>query len=595
MFITAIDILTNQTKYLIEDKNGNIRDLNGLPLFFVTKNVLNDIDGKLFILNKNIEINDNTFFKILIKTNNTGISDSNTILLPIQGTKMFIDWGDNSYGVYTQTNTPNNIINGFNISHTYETPGEYEIKISSRITRILFNNGGDRSKLLEIRQWGGAFWSTTLSAFWGCDKMKMPALDAPRNLINLSNMFNGCINFGRAEDFTNLNNWDVSNVTILNNTFRTARNFNQPLSNWNTTKVTNLDNTFRDTTFNQDISNWDVSNVTTSRLTFDGLGAFNQDLSNWNITSKCTNISEMFRGCQNFNSDISNWDVSNVISFFGTFQNARIFNQDLSNWNVSKCTNFSNMFRDARDFNNNGNPDINNWQINTEQPVLMTAMFGTTNALTATVFNQPIGNWNVSSVTNMADMFRLNTNFNQELNDWDVSNVVNFGNMFNGSTGFNKNIGNWNVGLGTTFTSFMANKSALNYSEENLDNIYNGWVKYKLQPSRSISFGSIKRTTNSNNSKSLLTRPNVLLTISNIINNGDDLIRVTTTTPHSRITGDMVFIENVIGTIEANGLWSITYVDDFTVDLENSIFVNEFITSGQLRTGYGWTIIDGGL
>ncbi|SYV89659.1 bacterial surface protein 26-residue repeat, partial [Metamycoplasma alkalescens] len=36
----------------------------------------------------------------------------------------------------------------------------------------------------------------------------------------------------------------------------------------------------------------------------------------------------------------------------------------------------------------------------------------------ATHFNQPIGKWNTSKVTDMSFMFTNATNFNQELKEW---------------------------------------------------------------------------------------------------------------------------------------------------------------------------------
>jgi len=56
-----------------------------------------------------------------------------------------------------------------------------------------------------------------------------------------------------------------------------------------------------------------------------------------------------------------------------------------------------------------------------------------------------------------------------------------------------------------------------------------------------------------------------------------------------------VFIKTVFDTIEAIGAWTVTVIDDDTIDLQSSIFVNAWITDGALRTGYRWSIVDGGL
>jgi len=58
-------------------------------------------------------------------------------------------------------------------------------------------------------------------------------------------------------------------------------------------------------------------------------------------------------------------------------------------------------------------------------------------------FNADIRSWDVSSVTNMAVMFR-GTPFNQPIGGWDVSNVRNMHRMFEASS-FNQNIGDWDV------------------------------------------------------------------------------------------------------------------------------------------------------
>ena len=58
-------------------------------------------------------------------------------------------------------------------------------------------------------------------------------------------------------------------------------------------------------------------------------------------------------------------------------------------------------------------------------------------------FNQFIGNWDVSSVTDMGIMF-ASSEFNQPIGDWDVSNVTDMRGMFM-NTRFNYNISGWCV------------------------------------------------------------------------------------------------------------------------------------------------------
>jgi surface protein len=211
---------------------------------------------------------------------------------------------------------------------------------------------------------------------------------------------------------------------------------------------------------------------------FENNTAFNQDIGNWN-TGLVTNMASMFRNCTNFNQDIGAWDVSNV-------------------------TGFAFMFL-GTPFNNNGSTSINNWDTS--------GCTGSMGHMFRCPFNQPIGNWNVSNVKSMDNMFNGNTVFNQDIGSWDVSSVTNMTSMLNNADAFDQDIGSWNVSNVTNFTNFMLNKTNLNYSATNLDSIYNGWSSRPVQPNLSIDFGTIKYTAAGQAGKDILTGAPNLWTI----------------------------------------------------------------------------------
>jgi surface protein len=65
--------------------------------------------------------------------------------------------------------------------------------------------------------------------------------------------------------------------------------------------------------------------------------------------------------------------------------------------------------------------------------------------LNTSAFNQNIGSWNVSSVTNMNGVFNNASAFNQDIGLWDVSSVVSMNNMFFNASAFNQNISGWTI------------------------------------------------------------------------------------------------------------------------------------------------------
>jgi hypothetical protein len=66
-------------------------------------------------------------------------------------------------------------------------------------------------------------------------------------------------------------------------------------------------------------------------------------------------------------------------------------------------------------------------------------------------------------------------------------------------------------------------------------------------------------------------------------NNGSGVIRITTNQPHRLVTGDKAQVTGVLGTIEANEVWVVDYVDATHLDLRGSVFTNAWTGGGILQ------------
>jgi surface protein len=110
-----------------------------------------------------------------------------------------------------------------------------------------------------------------------------------------------------------------------------AVNFNEDLNNWDVSKVTSMNNKFfRAAAYNQPMNNWDVSKVTSMYGMFVA-AAFNQPLKDWNV-SKVNYMYGMFNDAAAFNQPLEDWDVSKVTVMYGMFEGAAAFNQNLCDW-----------------------------------------------------------------------------------------------------------------------------------------------------------------------------------------------------------------------------------------------------------------------
>jgi surface protein len=146
------------------------------------------------------------------------------------------------------------------------------------------------------------------------------------------------------------------------------------------------------------------------------------------------------------------------------FLSAKAFNQNIGGWHVSKVTNMTYMFHNAA-------------SVKALSAIVMATLecFPPKSGVTIMVYcvslnlvNEPkliepyIGNWDVSKVTNMSHMFLSAKAFNQNIGGWHVSKVTNMTYMFHNATSFNQNIGSWDVGKVTDVSYMFSSADAFN-------------------------------------------------------------------------------------------------------------------------------------
>lgn len=106
----------------------------------------------------------------------------------------------------------------------------------------------------------------------------------------------------------------------------------------------------------------------------------------------------------------------------------------IGDWDVSGITNMDRLFQGRSSFNE----DISRWDVS--NVTSMKAMF-----YNCSFFNQPLSGWDVSRVTDMGGMFHRASLFNQSLSTWNVGEVVDMNAMFYGSSSFNQPLVMWDV------------------------------------------------------------------------------------------------------------------------------------------------------
>jgi surface protein len=238
--------------------------------------------------------------------------------------------------------------------------------------------------------------------------------------------------------------------------------------------------------FNQDIGSWDVSSVTDMQYMFAESNSFDQDISGWDVLAASVAPGDPTPPTDFDLNTLPGWTTAEKPQWGtdGTILyplTGETSDPTSANWRSTYApatyvydttpgaegirvkwndpiTSMNQMFYDKVTFNN---ADINSWDVSTVTD--MTEMFY---SLSYHYFNQPLSSWNTSNVTTMQGMFWSAFEFNQDISSWDTSNVTDMDYMFLGATAFNNggqplvtNGNQWNVSNVTSmnqmFTTFQ--------------------------------------------------------------------------------------------------------------------------------------------
>ena len=196
--------------------------------------------------------------------------------------------------------------------------------------------------------------------------------------------------------------------------------------NLNTSKVTNMSRMFYgcNSLSSLDLRNFDTRNVTDMYSMFEecsGLTSLN--VSNFD-TSSVTTIYFMFQGCSGLTSlDVSSFDTSKVTSMSHIFETcSSLTSLDVSSFNTSNVTSMDNMFDRCTSLTS---LDLSNFD--TRNVTDMSSMFQDCWVLTSL----NVSSFDTSKVTSMSYMFRKCTALTTlDVSNFNTSNVTSMEGMF---------------------------------------------------------------------------------------------------------------------------------------------------------------------
>jgi len=180
------------------------------------------------------------------------------------------------------------------------------------------------------------------------------------------------------------------------------------------------------------------------------------DISDSNIFTARDLFFSNYKLCLATYGHVRFWEVGTVTTFYddatgkGLFEDYAYFAGNIVDWDLSSATSVASMFR----FSNKFGKDISSWDVS--KVLNFSLIFDD-----AAIFNSPISTWDLSSATTVEAMFRDAIRFNQDLSSWNVGNVISFESTFRNAIRFNQDITPWTINASADMTSMFEESEGL--------------------------------------------------------------------------------------------------------------------------------------
>lgn len=416
------------------------------------------------------------------------------IIIPIQGTNLqyrYCKKGTTSYSNWITPPTAPEANKEKALKIKFPENAVYRLEIKGNIDQIAMSYYqqplGSVSKLLTIEQWGNSKYKKLFGAFANCGRLEIPESikDAPdlTACSYLTSMFYACSKLKKLHK-----KWDLGGkVEVINTAYMFSKcfEFNEPtLKDWDVSKIQRFEYMFNQCSkLDVDLSNWDVSQSRSCRAMFLQCRNFRaQGLEKWATrVTKVEDFTYMFLGCNNVNFSPNDWELKSVRKLESMFDGCINLGSeskviDVTKWTpyIQRVSNCTALFKNVRNFTGKG---VEGWFINERHNAKkLSRMFAGCSKFNADLSRWKVKNvesfsglfdgciqftgmglkgWDVSSATDLSDMFKEARLMTEKLDDWIVKKVKKFTRMFSASdpqTDFTK----WDVSAGEDF-SYMFN------------------------------------------------------------------------------------------------------------------------------------------